>query len=106
MNTRPPASTPAAAHAAHPVPPSSARSTCLWLLLIAATLLTWQLGERGADGPRVVALLLAVACAKGSVVILDFMALARAPLLWRLLTLGWLALVCALIGLAYWKGMH
>ncbi|THF57212.1 cytochrome C oxidase subunit IV family protein [Pseudothauera rhizosphaerae] len=81
------------------------RSTVLWGLLIVATAFTWAVGEGGAGGPVIAALLLGVALLKGAAVILDFMALARAPLLWKLLTLGWLALVCALIGLAYWKGM-
>lgn len=81
------------------------RSTLLWLTLLAATALTWAIGEGHASGPAIAALLLAVAMAKGTVVIFDFMALARAPLLWRIVLLGWLALVCALIGLAYWKGM-
>ena len=33
------------------------------------------------------------------------MALRRAPRLWPALVLGWLALVCLVIGLAYWKGI-
>ncbi|NMG37419.1 hypothetical protein GRF61_23465 [Azoarcus sp. TTM-91] len=90
-------------HASHAI--ADRRSTLLWLALLAATALTWAIGEGHASGPAIAALLLAVAMAKGTVVILDFMALARAPLLWRIALLGWLALVCALIGLAYWKGM-
>lgn len=81
------------------------RSTVLWALLIVATAFTWAMGEGGAGGPAIAALLLGVALLKGTAVILDFMAIGRAPLLWKLVTLGWLALVCALIGLAYWKGM-
>lgn len=82
-----------------------ARATVLWLLLIAATVLTWLVGERGASGALVVAFLAVLSFAKGSVVILEFMALRRAPLMWRVLTLGWMALIWALIGLAYWNGM-
>ncbi|THF65576.1 hypothetical protein E6C76_08330 [Pseudothauera nasutitermitis] len=81
------------------------RSTVLWVLLLAATVFTWAVGENGAGGPAIAALLLGVAALKGAAVILDFMAVGRAPLLWKALTLGWLALVCALIALAYWKGM-
>lgn len=82
-----------------------ARSTVLWLLLLAATVLTWVVGERGSSGPLIVTLLAVLSFAKGSVVILDFMALRRAPLMWRVLTLGWMGLIWALIGLAYWNGM-
>ncbi|PKO50020.1 MAG: hypothetical protein CVU28_13910 [Betaproteobacteria bacterium HGW-Betaproteobacteria-21] len=81
------------------------RATILWLLLIVATVLTWAVGERGSSGVLIVAFLAVLSIAKGSVIILDFMALRRAPLMWRVLTLGWMALVWALIGLAYWNGM-
>jgi hypothetical protein len=87
-----------------PIPPER-RSTLIWVLLLGATAFTWAVGEGAAGGPAIAALLLGVAAIKGVAVLLDFMALARAPLLWRLITLGWLALTCALIGLAYWKGM-
>lgn len=99
----------AALHALPQTPAHShgtpARSTALWLLLLAATALTWVAGERGSSGPLIVTLLAVLSFAKGSVVILDFMALRRAPLMWRVLTLGWMALIWALIGLAYWNGM-
>ena len=73
-----------------------------WLILLLATALTWYLGEVGAAGtPAIVAMLL-IAFIKGRLVILDFMALRRAPRLWRLLLEGWLVLVSALILLAYW----
>lgn len=84
---------------------SAARATLLWLVLVAATLLTWAVGERGSAGPHVAALLAVVSCVKGGMVILDFMALRHAPPMWRALTLGWLVLTWALIGLAYWNGM-
>jgi hypothetical protein len=82
-----------------------ARATVIWLLLLAATALAWSVGERGAAGPAIAGLLFVVAFAKGALVILDYMALRRAPLLWPVLTLGWMAAVCVLIGLAYWKGL-
>ena len=90
---------PASAHG------TPARATVIWLVLIAATAFAWMVGERGAAGPAIAALLFVVAFAKGALVILDYMALRRAPLLWPVLTLGWMAAVCALIGLAYWKGL-
>ncbi len=81
------------------------RATAIWVALMAATLFTWAVGERGDAGPLVVTVLFALAFAKGTFVILDFMGLRQAPRLWPLLTLGWMALVCAAIGLAYWKGL-
>jgi hypothetical protein len=88
-----------------PIPVDTRRSTLVWLALIAATLATWGLGEEGASGPGAVAALLAIAALKSRSVILDFMGLRHAPLLWKGIVLGWLALVCTLIALAYWKGM-
>jgi hypothetical protein len=46
--------------------------------------------------------MLAIAFVKGRLVILDFMELRNAPLLWRLLLEGWLIVVSSLILLAYW----
>lgn len=82
------------------------RATAIWLFLVGVTVFGWLAAEQGAAGPAIAALLFSAAFAKGTFVILDFMALRRAPLLWPLVTLGWLALVCALIGLAYWKGIQ
>ncbi|MDD2885259.1 MAG: cytochrome C oxidase subunit IV family protein [Dechloromonas sp.] len=79
------------------------RTAALWLLLILATLLTWHLGENQGGG-LLTAALLGIALIKGLIVAFDFMALRHAPPLWRILVGGWLLLVCALIGLAFWKG--
>ncbi len=90
-------------HAAHGTP---RRAFAIWVFLIAATGLAWAVGERGMGGPAIVTLLFGLAFIKGSLVILDYMAIRHAPLFWRGLTLGWLGAVCILIGLAYWKGMN
>lgn len=81
------------------------RATVIWVVLIAATIVTWSVGENGGSGPAVVGLLFSIAFGKGALIILDYMALRRAPLMWPLLALGWMTLVCALIGIAYWKGL-
>lgn len=81
------------------------RNTQVWLGLLAATVLTWYLGEQGAGGPPVVAALLGIAILKGSAIAREFMELHHAPRLWQGLTIGWLLLVSGAIGLAYWKGM-
>ena len=59
----------------------------------------------GALVAAVIGLLAVISIWKGSVIILDFMALRHAPLLWRALILGWMALVWAVIGIAYWKAL-
>ena len=72
-----------------------------WLLLLAATALTWALGESGAAGTGAIVAMLLIAFVKGRLVILDFMELRHAPRLWRLLLEGWLLLVGVLILIAY-----
>ena len=81
------------------------RATVLWATLIFATLLTWGMGALGATGKGAIALLAVISFWKGAVIILDFMALRHAPLLWRVLTLGWMVLVWAVIAIAYFKGL-
>ena len=76
----------------------------VWLIMLAATLTTWILGSGGASGTWAVLVMLTLAWVKGVLVILDFMELRHAPLLWRILLLGWLSLITALIVLFYWIG--
>jgi caa(3)-type oxidase subunit IV len=73
-----------------------------WIVLLIATAITWYLGEVGAAGTAAIVTMLAIAFVKGRLVILDFMELRNAPLLWRLLLEGWLIVVSSLILLAYW----
>jgi hypothetical protein len=76
-----------------------------WLVLLIATSITWYLGEVGAAGTGAIVAMLAIAFVKGRLVILDFMELRAAPLMWRLLLEGWLLLVGSLILLAYWMSL-
>lgn len=76
-----------------------------WLILLIATGITWYLGEVGAAGTGAIIAMLAIAFIKGRLVILDFMELRGAPLMWRLLLEGWLILVGSLILLAYWMSL-
>lgn len=80
-------------------------STLLWATLILATLLTWSMGALGETGRWGVAALAVISFWKGAVIILDFMALRHAPLLWRAITMGWMILVWAVIAIAYIKGL-
>ena len=70
-----------------------------------STILTWSMGALGETGRWGVAALAVISFWKGAVVILDFMALRRAPLLWRALTMGWMIVVWAVIAIAYIKGL-
>jgi caa(3)-type oxidase subunit IV len=76
-----------------------------WLVLMLATAVTWYLGEVGAAGTSAIVAMLVIAFVKGRLVILDFMELRSAPLMWRLLLEGWLVLVASLILLAYWMSL-
>ncbi|MER2554928.1 MAG: cytochrome C oxidase subunit IV family protein [Thauera sp.] len=80
-------------------------STILFATLIIATFATWGMGSLGVTGTWGVAILAAISFWKGAVVILDFMALRHAPLLWRALTMGWIIVVWSLIAIAYIKGL-
>jgi hypothetical protein len=80
----------------------------IWLALMAATGVTYWLGETGNPdeiGVGPVFIMLALVLAKGLWVIYDFMELRHAPRLWRLLIVGWLGAVTSLIALAYWLGL-
>ena len=81
----------------------------IWAILLAATAVTYWLGESGLAGHAGMAPILtmfALAFIKGLLVILDFMGLRHAPRLWRRLLVGWLIFVTSLIVLAYWIGLR
>ncbi|MES2878718.1 MAG: cytochrome C oxidase subunit IV family protein [Pseudomonadota bacterium] len=80
----------------------------IWAFLLAATAVTYWLGESGLAGHAGMAPILAMfalAFIKGFLVILDFMDLRHAPPLWRRLLVGWLVFVVSMIVLAYWIGL-
>jgi len=72
-----------------------------WLQLVGATAVALWMREDGLAGLTIGAMTLAIAYAKGRLVVLDFMELRRAPLLWRCLFEGWLLLISALIVTIY-----
>ena len=78
-----------------------------WVLLLAATAITYVLGEMGLvsqAGGWFLAGLGVLTVVKGVVVIQVVLEVRHAPALWRWLLLGWLALVIALVALAYLLG--
>lgn len=81
----------------------------IWLILLAATGVTFWLGESGLSGQAGMApvvLMFTLAFVKALLVMLEFMELRHAPALWRRLLLAWLVLVTAGIVLAYWIGQR
>ena len=81
----------------------------IWLLLLAATGVTFWLGESGLSGSAgmtAVLVMFGLAFVKALLVMLDFMELRHAPALWRRLLVGWLMLVTTGIVLAYWMGQR
>lgn len=77
----------------------------IWIGLMAATAVTWWLGESGvsrSSGLWALAVMFGLAFLKGRWIVLDFMELRHAPPLWRRLMLGWLAGVIAVIVLSGW----
>lgn len=84
-------------------------TNALWLLLLIATGFTYWLGESGqlTHASMVpVFLIFGFSFFKGAAVIMDFMALRHAPVLWRNMLLGWLVFVTSMILLAYWIGLR
>ena len=80
----------------------------IWLLMLAATALTWWLGASGwlgRAGLAGVALAFALAWVKGLAVLLDFMELRHAPAAWRRCLVGALTALVLLIVLAYWLAL-
>lgn len=77
------------------------RVNLVWLILMAATGITFWLGEQGVAGGGALAVLLGLAWIKGQLVVSEFMELRHAPPLWRAIVGGWLVLVVALVALAF-----
>lgn len=86
--------------------PTPRRLLIVWALLIAATLVTYVMGEMHAAGPAAVFAMLAISFLKGRWVARDFMGLAHVRLLWRAVVVGWVLVITALIALAYWMGLR
>lgn len=78
-----------------------------WAFLLVATLVTFALGESGisdVDRGMAVLVMFSLAFSKGLSVIMYFMELRHAPLLWKMLIVGWLSVVVVGILIAWWVG--
>jgi cytochrome c oxidase subunit IV len=81
----------------------SAHATAVWLLLVAATALSWWLVERHVlPAHLATTAALGLATFKARLVFLHFMELRSAPLLWRLLFEAWVLLCAGAILAGYW----
>lgn len=84
-------------------------TTWIWLLLVALTTMSWEVGDGGATASAgigtslVTPLLLLVAFFKVRLVGLHFMELRTAPLPLRILFESWVAAVCGLLLLIYFQ---
>lgn len=76
-------------------------STVIWLLLVALTIITFNLGDVGMSGKHVMLTILGITMIKSQMVAIYFMGLRRAGCLWRAIMLGYFLIVGGLIALAY-----
>jgi Prokaryotic Cytochrome C oxidase subunit IV len=72
------------------------------LLLMLATVSTFELRTHGVIGVAAGAATLGIAYVKGRLIILDFMELRRAGSLWRGIAEGWVLAISLLIFAIYW----
>lgn len=75
------------------------RTTAIWFLLVAATLLSWEMGHGVGfqDLRHAGVAILIIAFIKVRFVVLEFMEVRHAPIVLRVLTEAWSVVVCALL---------
>lgn len=79
------------------------RPTIIWLLLVAASLLSWEsMSIAGGDARLARAAILIIAFLKVRLVGLEFMELRHAPVALRAAFEGWTILVCAALLFFFW----
>jgi hypothetical protein len=79
-----------------------ARILAVWLLLVAATLVSWE--TREASDPRLAtSAVLVIALMKARLIGLEYMELRRAPLPLRIGFEVWVLVVCAALLALYWR---
>ncbi len=78
------------------------RITAVWLLLVLATLFSWESAQVGQDHRLATSIVLVIAFIKARFVGLEFMELREAPLPLRLIFEAWVILACAALLILYW----
>lgn len=74
----------------------------VWLALLAATLAGWWLAEHQGAARWTVPLLMLIAAVKARAVVLHFMELKAAPLIWRLVFEAWVLLSTGMVAGLHW----
>jgi hypothetical protein len=78
------------------------RITAVWLLLVIATLVSWESAQAGGDHRLTTSAVLFIAFVKVRFIGLDFMELRGAPRPLRTIFELWLLIVCAALLVLYW----
>ncbi len=90
-----------------PVHPSPRQATGIWLLLVAATLVSWWLVERRGIAARVATTsALLIAGFKARLVLQHFMELRSAPPIWRNVFDAWVIVFVGAIVAGYWVALR
>jgi caa(3)-type oxidase subunit IV len=79
-----------------------ARVAVVWLVLVAATLLSWESARSSGDYRLASSVVLLIAFLKARLIGLEFMELRAAPLLLRLIFEAWTVAACASLLTLYW----
>ena len=84
------------------------RPTIIWLVLLAATALSWALGHAyGVPGMRYAGVyIIVIAFLKVRLVILEFMEIRHAPLPMRLAAEAWVITLCAILTTLFVRAPH
>ena len=84
------------------------RITVVWLLLVAATAVSWEMGHGAGfrDLRLASASIIVIAFIKVRFVILDFMEIRNAPLPMRLIGELWVVVICTTLVTLYWRAPH
>ena len=78
----------------------------VWLSLLAATLAGWWLAEHQGAARWTVPLIMLIAAAKARAVVLHFMELKAAPLIWRLVFEAWVLLSTGMVVGLHWSARN
>ena len=90
-----------------PLHPTPRQATGVWLVLVAATLVSWWLVERrGAAAHIATTTALLIARFKVRMVLQNFMELRTAPRLWRAVFDAWVAVFIGVIVAGYWIALR
>jgi len=76
-------------------------STCIWLALVALTIVTYFIGEEVAAGKAIMLSVLVIALIKGQLIANYFMGLRQVGWLWRGIILGYFVVVGVMVAIAY-----